>query len=219
MKFQCPQGHIVESTWSKLRNRRICPTCIANLKAPIQQMPSKAKKEGVYRVLALDQSSHKTGYSIFDGKELIGHGVFETTKINPFERLFELQTWLNSMIANWKPDMAGIEEVQYNPNINSSSDQVHAHDIFKLLAQVMGVVIITTMQAKCTIKTVLIQTWRHHCGVRGSKRIDQKRSAQMLVKQWYGLEVTDDESDAICIGKYFAENHKEQPPIGDDSWL
>nr|DAQ72061.1 MAG TPA: hypothetical protein [Bacteriophage sp.] len=41
----------------------------------------------------------------------------------------------------------------------------------------------------------------------------------MLVKQWYGLEVTDDESDAICIGKYFAENHKEQPSIGDDSWL
>lgn len=182
-------------------------------------MSSKAKREGVYRVLALDQSSHKTGYSIFDGKELIEHGVFETIKINPFERLFELQTWLNSMIANWKPDMVGIEEVQYNPNINSSSDQIHAHDIFKLLAQVMGVVIITTMQAKCIIKTVLIQTWRHHCGVRGNKRIDQKRSAQMLVKQWYGLEVTDDESDAICIGKYFAENHKEQPPIGDDSWL
>ena len=60
------------------------------------------------------------------------------------------------MIANWKPDMVGIEEVQYNPNINSSPDYVHAHDIFKLLAQVMGVVIITTMQAKCTIKTVLI---------------------------------------------------------------
>lgn len=217
MKFRCPEGHLVESTWERLRNKRTCPTCIANLKKKVVNM--QAKKKGTdYRVLALDQSSHKTGYSIYDGKELISYGVFETTKLDPMDRLQDIASWLDSMIANWKPDMVGLEDTQYNPG-GTSKDQIQAHDTFKLLSQVMGVVIIIALRAGCKVKTVLIPTWRHHCKVKGNHRVDQKRSAQMLVKSWHDITVTDDESDAICIGKYFADKHNDMPIIGDDSWL
>ena len=84
----------------------------------------------------------------------------------------------------------------------------------------MGALMITASRAGCYVNTVLIPTWRHHCGVKGRYRTDQKRSAQMLVKQWHDILVSDDESDAICMGKYFADMHiKQKPTIGDDSWI
>jgi hypothetical protein len=47
--------------------------------------------------------------------------------------------------------------------------------------------------------------WRQHCGVKGKSRVDKKRSMQNLVKKWYDVTVTDDESDAVGIGKFVAE--------------
>lgn len=219
MTFVCPEGHVVEQTWGKMRNKLFCPVCAKNVKKQVVNIAAKPKTEK-YRVLALDQSSHKTGYSVYDGTELIAYGVFEATKIKPLDRICQICDWLDSMISNWKPDEIGIEETQYNAHGGSSSDQIVAHDAFKLLSQVMGAIMITGSRGKCKISTVLIPTWRHHCGVKGRYRTDQKRSAQMLVKQWHDVLVSDDESDAICIGKYFADTHiKSKPIIGDDSWL
>lgn len=209
MTFKCNEGHIVETTWGKLRNKRVCPVCVSNVKKKITNIAA-VPKTGEYRILALDQSSHRTGYSIYDGKALISYGVFESTKVDPLDRIVDLCAWLDNMIANWQPDEVGMEETQYQPN-------AIGHDVFKLLSQVMGALMITAARAKCKVNTVLIATWRHHCGVKGRYRADQKRSAQMLVKQWHDITVSDDESDAICIGKYFADTHMEveKQVIGD----
>jgi hypothetical protein len=48
-------------------------------------------------------------------------------------------------------------------------------------------------------------TWRAHCKVRGNSRTDKKRSMQLLAKTWYDVTVSEDEADAIGIGKYVAE--------------
>ena len=53
-------------------------------------------------------------------------------------------------------------------------------------------------------------TWRHHCGVTGRTRIDKKRSMQNKAKEWYDITVTDDEADAIGIGKYVADLYNIQ---------
>lgn len=45
-------------------------------------------------------------------------------------------------------------------------------------------------------------TWRNACGVRGSTRAEKKKSMQQLAKKWYDVDITDDEADAIGIGKY-----------------
>jgi len=47
-------------------------------------------------------------------------------------------------------------------------------------------------------------TWRHEIGVKGKTRTDRKRSMQRLVKDWFDVSVTEDEADAIGIGKYVA---------------
>ena len=219
MHFTCPEGHKVEQTWERMRNKRVCPVCTNNLKKKIANIAA-APKTSNYRVLALDQSSHKTGYSVYDGQNLVAYGVYENTKLNAQDRIAGICDWLDSMIANWKPDEIGIEETQYNPGGGSESDKVRAHDTFKLLSQIMGAIMITGLRAKCRVNTVLIPTWRHHCGVKGRYRTDQKRSAQMLVKKWHDILVSDDESDAICIGKYFADKKSgDKATIGDDSWF
>ena len=50
-------------------------------------------------------------------------------------------------------------------------------------------------------------TWRAHCQVKGKTRADKKRSLQLLVKDWFDVSVTEDEADAIGIGKYASETH------------
>ncbi len=205
MRFKCDEGHIVETTWGKLRKTIYCPSCTANLKKHITNIKAKAKTENT-RVLALDQSSNITGYSIFDGKELVSYGVFSTQNgaSNKIGKLKEIAEWVDSMIYNWQPDVVGIEDVYLGPK--------GGVDTFKLLAQVMGVIMITVVRSKTMIKIVPAATWRSYCGVTGRERAIQKRNAQKLIKMWYDATVTEDEADAICIGKYLSGGFK--PEIG-----
>lgn len=208
MYFRCDEGHLVESPWGRLRDKFSCPVCKEALKQKIQKVEHRNKTDA-FRVIGLDQSTHKTGYSIYDDKELIAHGVFTAVEGEPFDRIASLCDWLTSLITLWKPDLIGIEDIQYNPKRVSGFSEEGNHNTFKLLGQTMGAIIITSLRGKVPIKTVLIPTWRGHCGVRGNTRPDQKRSAQLLVKKWHDVSVTDDESDAICIGKYFADTNSK----------
>ena len=140
MIFKCNEGHQVTTTWKKLRKRLFCPVCDSNEKRSLQGIKAFKKESGAYRVLALDQSSKKTGYSIYDNQELIAYGVFSTTKQNVFDRMTDLCDWVLSMVVAWEPDLVGLEDVQYNPNAGAG------HDVFKMLAQIMGSVIITILR-------------------------------------------------------------------------
>ena len=60
----------------------------------------------------------------------------------------------------------------------------------------------TCYEEKIPYKVINTNTWRRHCGVRGKTRVDKKRSMQLLAKNWYGLMPTEDEADALGIGKY-----------------
>lgn len=208
MTFQCSEGHKVQNTWRKLRNKIECPVCKNNEYKTMSEVPVR-KKTGVHRVLAVDQSSRANGYSVFDNEELVTYGVYECTKETPLERIVDISEWLINMIHLWKPDEVGFEETQYSSRTN--------HNVFKLLSQVMGACMLTAAKEQTKVRTVLISTWRHHCGVKGRSRVDQKRSAQFLVKSWYDISVSDDESDAICLGKYFSETYraKEEVIIGE----
>jgi hypothetical protein len=48
-------------------------------------------------------------------------------------------------------------------------------------------------------------TWRAHCKVKGQSRTDKKRSMQIITKKLFDVTVSEDEADAIGIGKYMAE--------------
>lgn len=214
LTFCCPEGHKVMTTYKKWRTKQSCPICEQN---PYKNMncnssiPIKAK--GEHRILAVDQSSHKNGACVFSGQKLIHYEAYESTKGDSLERMVDLSEWLTSLIKNWEVDVVGFEDTQYNANFGTG------HNIFKLLSQVMGALMLTAARQKVKVETVMVATWRHHSGVKGNKRADQKRSAQLLVKKLYDISVVDDISDAILIGKYFSDKYKEDGQVVIGEWV
>lgn len=207
MEFECAEGHKVFAPYKQIRNKRECPVCKANKYKNISEKITP-KKKNVNRILALDQASHITGYAIFDDKELISYGAYVAEADTEMERLHNVNMWLTSQIQNWQPDVVGIEGIQYQQRAGVTT--------FQTLARLQGILMENCYQQNIPFKICHTAKWRAHCDIKGSTRADKKRSAQIAVKKWYDVSVSEDEADAICIGKYVAETHLKQTEI--TSW-
>ena len=110
--FECDEGHKVYSTWKKIRTKRECPLCKQNQFKEVEQtlLP---KKKGEYRILALDQATHISGWALFSDGRLLRYGTFETLAKEEIERDFQIKNWLINMVENWKPDFVALEGIQY----------------------------------------------------------------------------------------------------------
>lgn len=204
LEYKCSEGHSVYAPWKKMRVKLECPVCAQN-KFKNQNTNATAKAKDVMRTFALDQASHKTGWSVFDDGKLVTFGVFEVTDGDEIERFHKVKEWFMSMVAAWKPDIIGIEGIQYQETFGVVT--------FQTLARLQGILMDTCYGMGLRYVICPTNTWRNHCGVKGRARADRKKSMQMLVKSWYDVTVTDDESDAIGIGKYVADTHKKPKMI------
>ena len=204
MEFLCAEGHKVFAPWKKIRTRRECPVCKQNT-LKINKPILVEKKKGENRVLALDQATYNTGWSVFDGNNLVRYGVYNSSSEDEVKRFNDVKVWLTCMIENWKPDIVAIEGIQYQQNFGVTT--------FQTLARLQGVLLDLCYELGIPCKVCPTNTWRAHCGVKGKQRNDKKRSMQLLVKQWFDISVTDDESDAIGIGKYAADAFRKQNEI------
>lgn len=196
LEFKCDKGHIVIAPWKKIRENRICPTCMRE-RLKTKEFKNTKKKKGEYRILALDQATHTSGYAIFSNKNLIDYGAFEATGLTDIERSVQIKQWMLSLIDQFQIDFVGIEGIQYQTAAGVTT--------FETLARLQGVLAATCLEEKISYKIVPTNTWRTYCGVKGRTRPDRKRSMQRLVKEWFNLTPTDDEADAIGIGKYFCD--------------
>lgn len=77
--------------------------------------------------------------------------------------------------------------------------------VFETLARLQGILMETCFELEIPYKICPTNTWRAHCGVKGVSRSDKKKSMQLLVKKWYDVSVSNDEADAIGIGKYVTD--------------
>lgn len=206
LQFQCEEGHMVCASWKKLRTRRECPRCKDNaLKEKV--LKAESKKKGIKRVLAIDQATHTCGWSIYDGQELIRYGTFTTNLKDEIARDSTIKNWMLSMIENWQPDAIGLEGIQYQDEVSGQKASV---TVFQALARLQGILMETCYERKIEYVICPTNTWRHHCGVTGKTRIDKKRSMQYKAKEWHDITVSDDEADAIGIGKYTADLYNIQ---------
>lgn len=196
MQFECPERHKVFLTWEKGRKKLTCPICQQNpyKNTHINVIP---KSQGARRVLAFDQSTKVSGWSVFDDNKLISYGIFEATSDDEMRRCCEVKSWMMSMIDGWKPDVVGLEGIQYQEKMGVTT--------FETLAELKGILRLTLYELGIQTKVCPTNTWRAHCGVKGQTRQDKKNSMKFLVKKWYDISVTDDVADAIGIGKYVSE--------------
>lgn len=204
LRFECDEGHEVYAPWKKIRTKRECPICKSNqFKKLVESV--KPKPKGAKRVLALDQATHTTGWSIFDGDILVRYGTFNTEIKDETARINAIKNWMISMITNWDPDCVAIEGIQFQ---EESSGQKMSVTVFQGLARLQGVLMEACYALKVKFIICPTNTWRNHCQVKGRYRPDKKRSMQLIAKKEYDITVSDDEADAIGIGRYAASLNK-----------
>ncbi len=206
LEFKCNKGHTVIAPWKKIRENRICPTCMRE-RLKTKEFKNTKKKKSEYRILALDQATHISGYAVFNNKNLIEYGTFEATGENDIERSVQVKQWLISLIDQFEIDFVGLEGIQYQTAAGVTT--------FETLARLQGILAATCYEEKIPYKIAPTNTWRLHCGVKGRTRPDRKRSMQRLVKDWFNLTPTEDEADAIGIGKYFSDIQSPKVEIID----
>lgn len=201
LEMECPKGHYQTQSYGQWRKHPICQKCMSGDPKKIKKNSVPPKQEGTERILALDAATGITGYSVFDNGELVSYGIHKVDKDQISEaRINQVKKWLAAAIRDWQPDFIGIENIQLQ-TFGHNNYQV---ETYRTLANLQGVLLDTIYEAGINHDLVYSTAWRKYCDVgTGTGRENKKKLAQAQVKYWYKQDCTQDEADAICIGKYF----------------
>ena len=149
-------------------------------------------------ILALDQSSTLTGYSIFntETKELIKSGLINLSGKTIEQRLFLLRTKVSELITENDIKKLYLEDIQLQSNVSNNVTT------YKVLAYVIGNLIELSEEKQIPYELVPSTVWKSSLGIKGRKREEQKTNAKAYVSNTYNLNVSTDVADAICIGAH-----------------
>lgn len=148
----------------------------------------------------MDSSSSKTGYAIFDNGLYKESGLidFDTKeykkkyKDNSEKRIEDMCLEIINVLKKYKPDIIVIEKLNVGRNLKTA----------RILSKVLGVVYCYSILNNCFYYEIQASEWRGKLGMQSAKR--KREEYKQLSKQYvldnFGIEVTDDESDSICIG-------------------
>jgi Holliday junction resolvasome RuvABC endonuclease subunit len=147
------------------------------------------------RVLALDQSTRVTGWSLFDDGKYITSGIIDLSKIkDTTERTKQMGILICKKIEEYHPDHIVIEEVQCQSNV----------DTVKKLARLQGVAIGFAAANNIPLHILEPTKWRAALGYKQGPRVERKALKQQsldYVKNNFGFVFAEDRSEAICINE------------------
>lgn len=157
--------------------------------------------EKIKRILALDQSTKTTGYSVWHGKKLVHYGTVSSNinQNNPFDRMCNMYFEIKDLIEIIRPEYVCIESVQFQNNYNTYSQ----------LSQLQGVIFSLLFEKNLPFILIEPTAWRKFCKISGRKRDEQKAATIQMVKERYGVDVTEDEADSIGIGLWIVNAIKD----------
>ena len=152
-------------------------------------------------ILALDQASRTSGYAVFCDDQLIDSGKFTFEDADIAKRLMKIRNKVEELINEFCIEKIILEDIQCQGNV------VNNLETFKILAEVIGV--LTELAAEKNLPYALVYStvWKSTLQIKGRTRPEQKKNAQKYVLNTYGKKVTQDESDAICIGAHYTKKN------------
>lgn len=162
------------------------------------------------KLLALDQASITSGYSIWHDGELKAYGKFTFNDSDIGVRLLNIRNKVLELIQENEINEIVFEDIQLQTNVTNNVQT------FKVLAEVFGIIYELATELNIPNRAVLAGTWKKHLGIKGRTRPEQKRNAQEYVQKTYNIKATQDECDSICIGAYACAN--AEPEIEDFDW-
>ena len=149
------------------------------------------------RLLALDQATHITGWAVFDGKELVEHGLINAKQDDVGDRLYYIKKEIIKLLEQYNIDEVAFEDIQLQSTVEGNVKT------FKRLAEVFGVLEELFAELKYPHTAILASSWKSTLGIKGRKRAEQKENAKKYAESTYNIKVTQDEADAICIGTHY----------------
>ena len=157
------------------------------------------------KILALDQSSRITGWAVFADDALQEYGKFdaENAGADIGKRLTYIRTKIQTLIEKYNIEKVAFEEIQLQNTVGNNVVT------YKKLAYVQAIIIQMLDEIKMPYEIVASSSWKSSLGIRGRARAEQKKNAQEWVINTYSVRPTQDECDAICIGRYSTTKSNE----------
>lgn len=162
------------------------------------------------RVLSLDQSTRCSGYALFEDGKYVLSGVInmKKSKLETEKRSFEMAKEIWKIINQYKPQYLVLEGTQQQSNPSTMI----------VLARLAGMIIGYAEAHNVNVRILLPSQWRKSLGYsQGAKvkRQELKQQSIIHVKNTYGLNLPEDEAEAICIND---AAHKIYCFSEDDLW-
>lgn len=179
----------------------MCPTCASETISNKDSSQVIPKPAGIKRLFALDQATKVSGWAIFDNGKLCQYGVFDCPDGSQESRINATKKWVKDMIINWRVDQVILEDIQLQNFENQNMNTIGV-TTYKSLSHLQGVLIDLLFESEIPFKLAHTGVWRKYNNIKGKSRADKKKSAQLLVEEFYQQKVSQDEADAICIGRY-----------------
>lgn len=209
LELLCPNGHQINLTYEEWRKdtKHECPLCI---KQPIKKINEKSPRKKGQRILALDQSTHISGWSVYEDDKLLNYGEWTAPGNNSTERIYEIKNWVIYMVKKFSIDFLILEDIQLQKFSSEQGGEFAAVLTFKTLAHLQGVLENLCYEKGIPYIIISPATWKSYNHIRGKTRTDQKKSAQLRVQEIYDIKVDTDTSDAILIGRWASKQLKQE---------
>ena len=152
------------------------------------------------KLLALDQSSRVTGFTVLNNGKIEKVGHFECIGDDLGDRLVQLRNYVQQLIKQYNIDEVVFEDIQLQ-DVNGSKEK--GIKTFKILAEAFGVVHEVLTEIKMPYGIAMPIQWKAHFKIAGKGRAQEKKMAQAYALKEYGIKCTEDEADSLCIALYY----------------
>lgn len=145
------------------------------------------------RMLAIDSSTKKTAYAVFDNGEYKESKLIDLEKDKNMDSRFETMSLsLINALKEYKPDIVYIEEAVVVRNAQTQ----------RFLTRLQGVIYGYCILNQCEFNAIRPTEWRKLVSIdQGKKKREElKQESIKKVEEEFGLTVNDDEAEAILIG-------------------
>lgn len=149
-------------------------------------------RKPIHRILAVDQATQISGYCILEDNEILDYGLKKFNNGNIVQRMIDMRNWIIDMVEEFEIDVVLLEDIQLQANKNT----------FMKLSGFLYVLQTTLLEHDTPYEIVPCGVWRKHCEIKGKKRQELKSNSKKFVFEHFGLQVSDDTSDAICLAIY-----------------
>lgn len=147
------------------------------------------------KILAFDQSSTRSGFSIFESGEYVDSGLIDKHKIaDTDQRVAEMGLAIYKKIKEVNPQLCVLEDIQQQSNVATVI----------LLARLQGMILGYCAAHKIRAEILRPSQWRSTLQFKQGpkvKREELKKQAMEYVQKNFNIEgCTEDRAEATCIG-------------------